>query len=212
MWMQVLDTTQCNIIKSLSFISDRRDLKWTNSTGTDIKQYLIFHIPSCPSRAQLENPGRHREKGQRVVPREFAGWHSMARGKLQPAVYVLCLGLLGKSQLKWRHSDSWDDLLHKACHEEDPGKAAPGRRREHELNFLAKSRWSQLANLVETLMLMFDVLSRALGTQSPNSKGLSVLFGCLKTLNYHDYPAQRTTWWCRVDHRVSHSQGRLFKM
>lgn len=25
-WMQVLDTTQCNVIKSLSFISDRKDL------------------------------------------------------------------------------------------------------------------------------------------------------------------------------------------
>lgn len=145
---------------------------------------------------------------QRAVPRECAGWHSMARGKLQAAIHALCLGFLGKSQLKWRHSDSWDDLLHKARHEEDPGKAAaPGRRREHRLNFLAESRCSQLANLVETLTLVFDVLSRALGTQSPSSKGLSVLFGCLKTLNYHDYPAQRTTWWCRADHKSQSQSG-----
>lgn len=51
-WTRVdssLDRTQSNIIKSLSLISDRKDLKWTNSSCTDIKYYLIFHISSCHS-------------------------------------------------------------------------------------------------------------------------------------------------------------------
>lgn len=98
----------------------------------------------------------------------------MARGKLELAVHVLCLGLLGKSQFKRRYSESFGGLLHEASREEDPGKAAPERRQKHGVNFLATSRRSQLGNLVETLTLMFDVLSRALGTQSPSSKGLYV--------------------------------------
>lgn len=56
------------------------------------------------------------------------------------------------------NEDMNGDLLHKASCEEDPGKAALGRRRERGVNFLAKSCWLQLAKLVETLTLMFDGL------------------------------------------------------
>jgi len=50
--------------------------------------------------------------------------------------------------------EGFGELLRKASCKEDPRKAAPGRRREHGVNFLAKSRWWQLGNLVEILMLM----------------------------------------------------------
>lgn len=36
------------------------------------------------------------------------------------------------------------DLLRKASHKDDPGNAAPGRRQDHGVNFLANCRGPQL--------------------------------------------------------------------
>lgn len=142
-------------------------------------------------------PESVRERGKGLLPRVRAMGsttatlrHIRTQGASWNQLYMhSALGSWGNPSSKWRYSESFGDLLHKASCEEDPGKADPGRRWEHGVNFLAESHQSQLGNLVETLTLMFDVLSRPLGTQSPNSKGLSVQFGCLKTLNYHDYPS-----------------------
>lgn len=113
--------TQQNYVPS---ISDIKDLKLSNSTGADIREYLIFHISSCHSRAQvsqllLENPWKRRAKGQRVVAQQHA---RSTRGKLEPVVHVLCLGLLGKSQFKSRYSETFGDLLQKASRKKIQGK------------------------------------------------------------------------------------------
>lgn len=74
--------TQQNYVPS---ISDIKDLKLSNSTGADIREYLIFHISSCHSRAEvsrllLENPWGQRDRGllpSSMQDQQGANWNQL---------------------------------------------------------------------------------------------------------------------------------------